>query len=80
MFRGHPRWPTWGPKDFVPEWLNGTREIRKQMKKHCPELSAKYRGFMAPSYDDRVDELRALDVWNLGLDNCGNINTYSVHK
>lgn len=72
--------PTWGPKEFTYEWLNGTREIRKQMKKHCPDLPTEFREFMAPSYDDRVSSLNATDVWRYGLNRCGNINTFSVHK
>lgn len=75
-----PRNRTWDERDFVHEWLDGTREIRKQMKKHCPDLGPEYRQFMAPSYDDRVSSLKAKKVWDLGLDKCRNINTYSVHK
>lgn len=70
----------WREKPYVHEWLNGTRAIRKEMRKHCPELSRKYLEYMAPSYDDRVNNLNATVVWNLGMDRCGNVNTYSVHK
>lgn len=75
-----PRSTSWGPKDYVREWLNGTAEIRRQMRKHCPDLEPEYLEFMAPSHDDRVESLKAVDVWNLGLDKNNDINTYSVHK
>ncbi|ATY63601.1 Glycoside superfamily [Cordyceps militaris] len=75
-----PRTTSWGPEDYVAEWLNGTAEIRRQMLAHCPELEPEYLEFMAPSYDDRVSSLKALDVWNLGIDQGNNINTYSVHN
>lgn len=80
MYPGHPRPRTWGPKEFTYEWLNGTKAIAREMKKHCPDMGREYRQFMAPSYDDRVDNLNATQVWQLGLDRCDNINTYSVHK
>ncbi|KAJ4147158.1 hypothetical protein LMH87_001703 [Akanthomyces muscarius] len=75
-----PRSTSWGPKDYVREWLNGTAEIRRQMRKHCPDLEPEYLEFMAPSYDDRVESLKAVDVWNLSLDKNNDINTYSVHN
>lgn len=50
------------------------------MRNHCPDLEPEYLEFMAPSYDDRVESLKAVDVWNLGLDKNNDINTYSVHK
>ncbi|OAQ99338.1 hypothetical protein LLEC1_03298 [Akanthomyces lecanii] len=67
-----PRSTSWGPKDYVREWLNGTAEIRGQMRKHCPDLEPEYLEFMAPSYDDRVGSLKAVDN--------SDINTYSVHN
>lgn len=70
----------WDARPFTKEWLNGTRAARKQMKKHCPELSKKYREWMAPSYDDRVSNLNASHVWGYGIDRCDTINSYSVHK
>ncbi|KAM3548768.1 hypothetical protein ARSEF4850_009227 [Beauveria asiatica] len=47
---------------------------------HCPELEDKYLTFMAPSYDDRLSSLPAVEVWRLGLDESNDINTYSVHN
>lgn len=70
----------WGPKNFTYEWLNGTKAISQEMKKHCPDMAREFRQYMAPSYDDRVTELNATDVWDYGLDRCNNVNWYSVHK
>ncbi|TQW01284.1 hypothetical protein V2A60_002291 [Cordyceps javanica] len=77
--RWAPRTRRWGSKDYVREWLNGTAEVRRQMRLHCPELEPEYLEFMAPSYDDRAESLKALEVWKLGLDRDDSINTYSVH-
>ncbi|KAK9436494.1 glycoside hydrolase family 79 [Metarhizium brunneum] len=68
----------WSARDFANEWLNGTRGINKQIRKHCPELAD--FGFMAPSYDDRVSNLNATQVWGYGLDKYGSVKWYSVHK
>lgn len=76
--QGITRPKTWGDKDFTHEWLNGTCEIRKQFRKHCPELGA--ARFMAPSYDDRVSNLNATKVWADGLNRYGSVELYSVHK
>ncbi|KAK2592367.1 hypothetical protein QQS21_009947 [Conoideocrella luteorostrata] len=76
--QGIVRPKTWGDKDFTYEWLNGTREIKKQIRRHCPELAN--AGFMAPSYDDRVDNLNATKVWQDGLDEDGDVKWYSVHN
>ncbi|KAM3551831.1 hypothetical protein MY1884_007514 [Beauveria asiatica] len=70
----------WDAEDYVREWRNGTAEIRRQMRKHCSELEDKYLTFMAPSYDDRLSSLPAVEVWKLGLDESNDINTYSVHN
>ncbi|EJP64443.1 Glycoside hydrolase, catalytic core [Beauveria bassiana ARSEF 2860] len=75
-----PRNTSWDAEDYVREWRNGTAEIRRQMRKHCPELEDKYLTFMAPSYDDRASSLPAVEVWKLGLDENNDINTYSVHN
>lgn len=72
--------PNWGSKEFVYEWHNGTKEIRRLMREHCPDLGPELREFMAPSYDNRDHTLDAEDSWRFGLNRCGNINTYSVHK
>lgn len=76
--QGPTRPKTWSAKDFTNEWLNGTREIKKQIRQHCPKLTDS--GFMAPSYDDRVSNLNATKVWGYGLDTSGSVKWYSVHK
>lgn len=76
--QGPTRPKTWSAKDYTNEWLNGTREITKQIGEHCPKLRGS--AFMAPSYDDRVSNLNASQVWSYGLDERRNIKWYSVHK
>lgn len=79
--QGHVRPPTWNESSYTWQWLNGTREIRKQIQSHCPEISScSYLKFMAPSYDIRAGELNATTVWEDGLDKRRDIKTYSVHK
>lgn len=79
--QGHVRPHNWDEATFTKQWLNGTREIRKQIKRLCPELaSSEYLKFMAPSYDDRVSNLNATKVWNDGLDRYESVGLYSVHK
>ncbi|KID90443.1 glycoside hydrolase family 79 protein [Metarhizium guizhouense ARSEF 977] len=76
--QGPTRLKEWGARDFADEWLNGTRGINKQIKKHCPELAD--FGFMAPSYDDRVSNLNATQAWGYGLDKYDSVKWYSVHN
>ena len=73
--------PSWNESEYVSQWLNGTREIQKQMRIHCPDLAyGDYLDFMAPSYDDRVTNLKAWVVWKDGLDKYADMRWYSVHK
>ena len=78
--QGITRPQTWHDEQYTAEWLNGTRAILEQVKKHCPKLAQLHALFMAPSYDDRVSNLNATKVWADGLDNSGTIKLYSVHK
>ncbi|TWU78504.1 hypothetical protein ED733_008987 [Metarhizium rileyi] len=76
--QGPTRPKGWSAKDYTNEWLNGTREIQEQIRKHCPTLADS--AFMAPSYDARATKLNATQVWGYGLDKRNNIKWYSVHN
>ncbi|EXV04482.1 hypothetical protein X797_002160 [Metarhizium robertsii] len=76
--QGPTRPKGWSARDFADGWLNGTRGINKQIRRHCPELAD--FGFMAPSYGDRVSNLNATQAWGYGLDKYDGVKWYSVHN
>jgi hypothetical protein len=72
---------TWDESAYVKEWLNGTRAIKSQLKKHCPDQvrSDKY-GYLAPSFAGTNGRLKPLKVWDLGLNADDDIKLFSSHK
>ena len=79
--QGHIRPPTYSEKDYVNEWLNGTRAIKKALLKACPDLVTpeKY-GYHAPSFAGTSNSLNPITTWKSGLDADTDIKVISSHK
>lgn len=79
--QGPVRPPTWNEATYVSQWLNGTRAIRQQLAKACPELLAddKY-GYIAPSFAGTNNHLKPVRTWASGLGVDHNIRLISSHK
>ncbi|CAK7215482.1 hypothetical protein SCUCBS95973_002490 [Sporothrix curviconia] len=93
--QGPTRPRQWNESTYVAQWLNGTRQIRQLVQKHCPGLVredhhrrasspspvvADYAGFMAPSFAGTNNHLKALATWKVGLDIDGDISLFSSHN
>lgn len=72
-----PRVKGWNETAMVAEWLKGTDEIVKQVKRYCPEIRVK---FIAPSNAGVSNALKASKMWEAGLDSRGDIEMFSTHK
>jgi hypothetical protein len=63
---------------YIAQWLNGTRTIKQQLAKACPELLTDDNyGYIAPSLSDT---LRLVPSFHGGLDVDQNIKLISSHK
>lgn len=72
-----PRQKGWNETDMVAEWLKGTDEIVKQVRRNCPEIKVK---FIAPSNAGLSNALKASKMWAAGLDSRDDIEMFSTHK
>ncbi|PKK52485.1 hypothetical protein CI102_3198 [Trichoderma harzianum] len=79
--QGPVRPSNWNESTYAWQWLNGTAEITKQVKKHCPTL-ALFGGpkFMAPSFAGTGNHLKAPLAFQDGLDKNKNIEYFSTHN
>jgi hypothetical protein len=58
------RGPTWNEVEYVAQWLNGTRHIKSQLVKYCPDMvSNDTYGYMAPSFAGTGNYLRLIPTW-----------------
>lgn len=79
--QGPVRPPTWNESTYVWQWHNATREIKKQVRKTCPDLAAKGEPrFMAPSNAGTSNALNATIAWEDGLNKNKDISYFSTHK
>jgi hypothetical protein len=62
---------------YTAQWLNGTRAIKQQLAKACPELLTDNYGYIAPSLSNTV---RLVPTFHGGLDVDQNIKLISCHK
>jgi len=71
----------WDEATYVAQWLNGTRAIKRQLQKYCPELSGNQSyGFYAPSFAGTNNHLKPVKTWASGLDVDGDIKMISSHN
>lgn len=79
--QGPVRPSTWNESTYDFQWLNGTAEIQKQIKKYCPALALTGQTkFMAPSYAGTGNHLKATIAFQDGLDKNKDIELFSTHK
>jgi hypothetical protein len=79
--QGPVRPSTWTEEIYVAQWLNGTRAIKSQLKKYCPDmLSNKNYGYLAPSFAGTNNHLKPVKTWEVGLDVDQDIRLISSHK
>ncbi|KAI1091637.1 glycoside hydrolase family 79 protein [Rostrohypoxylon terebratum] len=80
LFSGAVRPSNWNESEYVAEWLNGTRAIKKVFKESCPELSEDQYEFLAPSFAGVSNHLDAARTWADGLDDDKDIKLFSSHN
>jgi hypothetical protein len=79
--QGPVRLPSWHESEYVAQWLNGTRAIKAQLQKYCPDMvSNDTYGYMAPSFAGTNNHLKPLLTWQEGLDQDRNIKLIPSHK
>lgn len=72
---------SWNEAEYVAQWLNGTRAIKSQLQKYCPDMvSNDTYGYMAPSFAGTTNHLKPLLTWQDGLDQDQDIKLISSHK
>ncbi|KAI1800487.1 glycoside hydrolase family 79 protein [Daldinia bambusicola] len=68
-------------KDYVAEWLNGTRAIRSVLQESCPNLLGNDTyGFLAPSFAGTTNHLKQPQTWADGINADGDIKLFSSHN
>jgi hypothetical protein len=79
--QGPVRPPSWDELTYVKQWLNGTRAIKSQLAKACPNLLSndKY-GYLAPSFAGTNNHLNPVVTWQDGLDVDKDTKLISSHK
>jgi hypothetical protein len=79
--QGPVRPPSWNESQYVSQWLNGTRAIKAQLTKYCPDMvSNESYGYLAPSFAGTNNHLKPLLTWQDGLDQDQDIKLISSHK
>ncbi|KAJ5336963.1 hypothetical protein MYU51_006263 [Penicillium brevicompactum] len=71
----------WTESDYVTEWLERERVIRRQLKKSCPEMLTDdgYK-YIAPSFAGLTNSLDAVKTWQDGLNKDNIISLNSMHN
>jgi hypothetical protein len=79
--QGPVRPPTWNESTYVWQWLNGTRAIKSQIARTCPDMvsNATY-GYLSPSFAGVNNHLKPVTTFADGLDDDGDIKLISIHK
>lgn len=78
----------WNSKDYVEQWLRGTRTIRDLMHNACPDMdTGNLPKFMAPSLTTGggnlapiSDKITLAGVWQYGLNTDDDVEFVSLHK
>lgn len=76
--QGAVRPSSWNESSYVWQWLNGTREIRSQVRESCPDLGDPQ--YMAPSFAALSNPLKEPKTWQSGLNVNNDIEIFSTHK
>ncbi|TQS33127.1 hypothetical protein Golomagni_06538, partial [Golovinomyces magnicellulatus] len=79
--QGPVRPPNWDEQKYEWQWHNGTDEIKKQIYRHCPQLTVQGEPeFMAPSFAGITNHLNATLTWEKGLNKYNDIAYFSTHN
>jgi len=79
--QGPVRPGSWNESTYVDQWLNGTREIKAQLQKYCPDLDSKTEyGFLGLSFAGTGNRLKAPLTWQDGINRNNDIKLISTHK
>lgn len=79
--QGPVRPPGWNESTYVSQWLNGTRAIKAELQKACPELTSNSTyGYLAPSFAGVDNHLKPVKTWQSGLNADQDIKLISSHK
>jgi hypothetical protein len=79
--QGPVRPPTWDEPTYVEQWLNGSRAIKSQLEKYCPDLASKNNyGYLSPSFAGVSNHLKPVKTFADGLDADKDIKLISIHK
>jgi hypothetical protein len=79
--QGPVRPPNWNESTYVEQWLNGTRAIKSQLEKYCPDMTSNATyGYYAPSFGGTNNHLKPVLTWQDGLDADQDIKLISSHK
>ncbi|TVY36895.1 Beta-glucuronidase, partial [Lachnellula occidentalis] len=79
--QGPVRPPGWNESTYVSQWLNGTRAIKQELQKSCPELTSKESyGYLAPSFAGVSNHLKPVTTWQDGLNVDRDIKLISSHN
>ncbi|KAK0114077.1 hypothetical protein ONS95_013582 [Cadophora gregata] len=71
----------WDEGTFVEQWVNGTRAIRGQLERYCPEMLEGGRyGYLAPSFAGTNNRLKPVVAWREGLNRDGDVRIFSSHN
>lgn len=76
--QGPVRPPIWNESTYVSQWLDGSRRIKEDVAKACPDLAS--YGFMAPSFAGVENHLNPVVTWNDGINVDKDIELISSHK
>ena len=66
-------------RDYVNEWLNGTRAIAEALQTACPDLATDVQ-WMAPSFAGTSNSLNIVRTFEDGIAQDDNIKVISSHK
>ncbi|KAA8569971.1 hypothetical protein MFRU_005g01290 [Monilinia fructicola] len=76
--QGPVRPPIWNESTYVSQWLDGSRRIKEDVAKACPDLAS--YGFMAPSFAGVENHLNPVVTWNDGINVDKDIELISSHN
>lgn len=68
----------WSEAVYVPDWLNGTREINALVREYCPGL-VPAAGFMAPSLSSYFSSFKPEVIWEDGIATDHDVKIFSAH-
>lgn len=79
--QGPVRPASWNESTYVEQWLNGTREIKAQLHKYCPDMHSQTEyDLLGLSFAGTGNHLKAPLTWQDGINQDNDIKLISTHK